>query len=71
MKLEAHEQIKSLLAQRKMTLKRLAELLSEKTGKKHTSDNLSHKLRRGTISYNLMLVIAEILDYDIEFVSKK
>lgn len=71
MKLEAQEQIKILLVQRKMTLKKLAELLSEKIGKKCTSNNLSHKLTRGTIPYNLMLVLAEILDYDIEFVSKK
>lgn len=70
MKLQAQEQIKSLLAQRRMTLKRLAELLSEKTGKQCSADNLSHKLARGTIPYNQVLIIAEILNFDIEFVEK-
>ena len=67
MKLQAQEQIKTLLAQRRMTLKKLAELFSEKTGKICTSDNLSHKLRRGTISYNQILILADILDFDIDF----
>ena len=67
MKLQAQEQIKTLLVQRRMTLKKLAELFSEKTGKKCTANNLSHKLSRGTISYNQILILADILGFNIDF----
>ena len=67
MKLQAKEQIKTLLAQENMKLKDLAQLLSEKTGKKWTPNSLSQKLRRGTLTYNETLLIAEILGYNIQF----
>ena len=69
MRIEAKEQIKSLLGERAVTQTKLAELLTEKTGHKYTVYNLSTKMRRGTLSYNEMLTICEILNYGIEFKS--
>ncbi len=69
MKIEVREQIKSLLATRNMTLKELAEILSVKTGKKYTLSSLSARLKRGSFSYNEVITICEILNYDIEFKS--
>ena len=43
---------------------------TEKTGKKYTSDGLSHKLNRGRLTYDEMLIITEILDYEINFTKK-
>ncbi|MCM1003727.1 MAG: hypothetical protein NC408_05225 [Candidatus Gastranaerophilales bacterium] len=68
MKLLVKEQIKTLLAQEGVFMKELAVMISEKTGKKCTPDSISQKLRRGTLTYNETLLIAEILGYKIKFV---
>lgn len=70
MKLQVKEQIKTLLAQRGVKQKDLAVYLSQKTGKTYTADTLSHRLNRGTITYNEVLIIADILDYDISFINR-
>ena len=69
MGIDARKQIKALLATRGMTIKELVVILSEKTGKVYTSASISGKLKRGSLSYNEMLVICEILNYEIEFKS--
>lgn len=69
MRVEAREQIKLLLGTRGMTMTALAEAITEKTGEKYTLSNLSARMKRGTLSYNEVLTICEILDYEIEFKS--
>ena len=71
MKLLIKEQIKTLLAQEGIKLKELAEMISEKTEEKYSANSLSQKLRRGTLSYNETLMIAELLGYEIAFLKKK
>jgi len=71
MRVEAREQIKLLLGTRGMTMTKLAEVMTERTGDKYTISNLSAKMIRGTLSYNEVLTICEILDYQIEFKSLK
>ena len=70
MKLQVREQIKTLLAQENIKLKELAAMIAEKTGKKCAPDSLSQKLRRGSLTYNETLMIAELLDYEIAFIKK-
>lgn len=70
MKLQVKEQIKTLLAQEDLKLKELAELISNKTGKKCTPDSLSQKLRRGSLTYNEALLIADLLGYKIAFIKE-
>ena len=48
---------------------KLAKLMTEKTGEKYTLSNLSAKMIRGSLSYNEMLLICDILDYKIDFTS--
>lgn len=67
MNLKAREQIKSLLAQEDLMMKELAVKLEEKLNKHYTLDNLSKKLRNGTIPYNQVALIADILGYKINF----
>ncbi len=67
MKLKAKEQVKTLLAQKGMTLTQLAKLLTEKTNKKYTLSSLSQKLSRGTLTYNEMLSVINVLNYKISF----
>ncbi len=71
MKLNAREIVKILLTREGFKQKELVEMMNEKTGNDYTPSGLSHKLGRGTISYNEVLLIADILDYDIEFVKRK
>ena len=71
MKLQVKEQIKTLLAQEDLKLNELAELITNKTGQKCSPDSLSHKLRRGSLTYNETLIIAELLGYEIAFLKKK
>lgn len=68
MSMKAREQIKSLLAAKNIKMKELCMRLSEKMGKNYSSNNLSNKLIRGSITYNEVLLIAEILGYKITFV---
>ena len=68
MSVKAREQIKSLLATKNIKMKELCVLLSEKLNKNYSATNLSNKLKRGPISYNEVLVISEILGYEIQFV---
>ena len=71
MKLQVKEQIKTLLAQEDLKLKELAELITNKTGQKCSPDSLSHKLRRGSLTYNDAIMIFDLLGYDILLIRKK
>jgi hypothetical protein len=71
MRLKVREQLKALLSQEAMTQKDLVKILTQKTGKKSTPGGLSQKLTRGTLSYNEMMTICEILGYDVQFVKEK
>ena len=66
MKLRSKELIKALLSEKKIKLKDMVTKLSEITGEKYTADGFSHKMGRRTVSYDEMLIITEILGYDIE-----
>ena len=68
--IKAQNQVKVLLTYENVKLKELAQLMTDKTGKKYTPDGLSHKLNRGRLTYDEMLIIAEILGYNISFTKK-
>ena len=67
MKLMAKELIKTLLLQKGVKQKDLVSKLSEITGHKYTPSSFSHKVGNGSISYNEVLLISEILGYEIDF----
>lgn len=71
MELQARELIKSLLAQRGKTMKQLTQELSIRLNKTYLPTSFSHKLRRGSISYNEMLLIFDILEYKLVLEDKK
>ena len=70
MKLTAKELTKLLLVKESLTQKELVNLLNEKTNKRYTQDGLSRKLSKGTITYNEVVSIVDILDYEIELKKK-
>ncbi|MBP3925467.1 LLM class flavin-dependent oxidoreductase [bacterium] len=59
------EEIKVIIARRGTTLKRVCELLSEKTGKFYSYNNISNKMHRGTVKFSEVQQIFEILDYEL------
>ena len=67
MKVQSRNQVKVLLTYEEVKLKDLASMLTQKTGKRYTSDGLSHKINRGRLTYDEMLEVAEILGYEIKF----
>jgi|InofroStandDraft_1065614.scaffolds.fasta_scaffold00001_256 hypothetical protein len=71
MLMDANTQIRVLLAQKKSSITKLAALIANRTGKNCSKQNLSNKLRKGTIRYDEMLVIADILGFEIKFEGKK
>ena len=70
MRLKAKEQVKVLLSLEGIKQKDLANMLSQKTGHFYSATNLSQKLSRGTLSYNEVMTIAEILGYDVQYVKE-
>jgi len=71
MRMNAKNQVKILLTYEELKLKELAALLSNKSAKKYTPDGLSHKLSRGRLTYDEMVLITEILGYDITFTKRE
>lgn len=61
------EEIKVIIARRGTTLKKVCEVLSERTGKYYSYNNISNKLHRGTIKFDEVQQIFEILNYKLDY----
>ena len=64
------EDVKYLLAKEAMTMKKLAELMKEKSGYPYNLKVISDKLARKTLKYEEFRLILEILNYDMELVKR-
>lgn len=60
--------IKMLAVSRGITLKKLAEKLSELSGEEYTYNSLLGKLNRESLSLKEAAMIAEILNYKLDFI---
>lgn len=69
--MSVREDVKFLLAKEAVTMKRLAEIMQERTGYPYNLKVLSDKLARKTLKYEEFRLILEILGYDIDFIKKK
>ncbi|MDD3593907.1 MAG: hypothetical protein PHX18_04695 [Candidatus Gastranaerophilales bacterium] len=65
--MDVKNEIKSLIAKRGMTLKQVCQILSEKTGKSYSGNNITNKLRRKTIKFEEVQLIFAILGYKLEY----
>ncbi len=65
------KELKKLLLDVDVTLTELAEALGKRLNKKYSMQNLSNKLNHETITHKEMLIIADILGYELKFVPKK
>jgi hypothetical protein len=69
--MSVREDIKVILAESNTKLKDIATELSQRTGKKISADNVSQKLRKGTLRYDDAVLIGDILGYDLKFLKRK
>lgn len=65
-----NEDIRILLLKENLTIKRLAEMASKKSGRKITADSISRKLLNETMQYNEAKFLGEILGYDLSFTKR-
>ena len=59
--------IRSLMVLHKVSVKELANKMTEITGRKYTRDSINGKLIRDTLTLKECQIIAEILGYHIKF----
>ena len=64
--MDIKQEVKVAIARRATTLKKVCEELSLKSGKYYSYNNISNKLRNGTIKFNEVDKIFEILGYKFE-----
>lgn len=64
------DELKSYIVRAGFSMRKLAELLSYKTGKPVSVQNLSNKFSKETIRYKEILQIADVLGYEIKWVEK-
>lgn len=62
--------LKKILLDINITLTELAKALENRLKKPYSMQNLSNKLRNETITYREMLLIADILGYELKFIKK-
>ena len=65
--MKTKEQVKSLLALENVSLTQVAQKMTEITGKHYSMQNLSQKLSRKTIKFEEVVLISQILGYEIKF----
>ncbi len=63
--------LKKILLDVNVSLTELAAALSKRLNKPYSLNNLSNKLRNETISHREMLIIADILGYDLKFIRRE
>ncbi len=63
----ARDEIKILLLKNHMTMTELAKRMTVLSNRKISQSGLSQKLTNGTLRYDELIAICEILGYDLEF----
>ena len=64
-------ELKILIMKEALTVQKLAELLSKKTGKRYTQRSLQNKIFLSSLNYDEMETLANMLGYDIKIVKKQ
>lgn len=71
LKMSIINELKKILLDVNVNLTELAQALGKRLNKPYSMQNLSNKLRNETITHREMLIIADILGYDIKFVRRE
>lgn len=70
-KMSIINELKKILLDVDVNLTELAQALAKRLEKPYSMQNLSNKLRNETITHREMLIIADILGYDLKFVRRE
>lgn len=65
--MKIRDEIKMLLAKRCTTMTQLAEAMTKKTKSNYTVKSISGKLSRGTVKFEEVRAMLDILGFDIEY----
>ena len=68
--MSSKEELRILIMREALTVKKLATLLEEKTGKHYTQRSLQNKISLSSLNYDEMEVIADLLGYEIKIQKK-
>ena len=63
-------ELKKILLDVNVSMSELTQNLAKRLDKPYSIQNLSNKLRNETITHREMLIIADILGYDLKFVRR-
>lgn len=69
-RMDVRNYVKSLLILKCITITKLAQMMTAKTGKKYTMRSLSSKLARESLSLKEAYIIADLIGYEIKFIEK-
>lgn len=61
------KELRKLTFENGVTLTHLAKCIAQKKGKDYSIQNLSAKLKKGTINFNELSIILEELGYSVKF----
>ena len=70
MTIKTKDKIKAFIALNGMYIKKLAVLMTEKSGKLYTEDSLGGIIRRESLTFKEAELMADVLGYTLEFVRK-
>ena len=63
--MSSKDELRVIIMKEALTVEKLADLLSKKTGKKYTRRSLQSKISLSSLNYDEMETIAEMLGYEI------
>ena len=69
--MDVKSELKSIIAKKASTLKKVCELLEETKKEKISPNNITNKLRRKTIKFEEVQDILSVLDYHFEFIENE
>ena len=68
--MSSKKELRILIMREALTVKKLAAMLVEKTGKHYTQRSLQNKISLSSLNFDEMETIADILGYEIKIVKK-
>jgi len=68
--MSSNEEVRLLIVKEGLTVKKLAGMLAEKTGRHYTPSSLQQKITASSLRYDEMENIAELLGYEIKIERK-
>ena len=69
--MSSKEEVRILIMREALTVQKLADLLTQKTGKVYTQGSLQNKIFLSSLNYDEVETIADLLGYEIKIEKKR